>query len=125
MNLLLSVGGQYYRDVRRSISILMNLSLALTFMQAPFLHVHQHEETQRHRGRFFHPEISDLDPDDDAIFQHWYSATFSDLSTPAFVPTFVYAFVPVTSSEPFLEPDILSGHDPPRLTCTSPRSPPV
>jgi len=139
MELQLSVVGGYYKDVRRLISILMNLSLVLTFLQAPFLHVHQHEETQRHRGGFFHthfprhhhvstsksPELSDLDPDDDAVFQHWFSATVSDFSTPVFIPTFAYTFAPTWSSEPFLEPDILSGHDPPRLTCTSPRSPPV
>jgi hypothetical protein len=39
--------------VRFCVSILMNLVLALTFVQAPFLHVHEHEETQRHRGEFF------------------------------------------------------------------------
>jgi hypothetical protein len=50
MELPLSAVGRDYKDVRRSISILMNLSLVLTFLQAPFLHVHQHEETQRHRG---------------------------------------------------------------------------
>lgn len=125
--------------VRSCISILMNLVLALTFVQAPFLHVHEHEDTQRHPGGFFHthfphhhhcsasepPEFSGLDPDDDAVYQQWFSATISDLSTPAFIPTFVYTFTPTWSSEPFLEPDILSGHDPPRLTCTAPRSPPV
>jgi hypothetical protein len=92
MKLPLPVVGRYYKDVRRSISILMNLMLALTFLQAPFLHVHEHEETQRHPGGFFHShflhhhhlaasksaEFSGLDPDDDAVYQQWFSATISD-----------------------------------------------
>jgi hypothetical protein len=135
----LLVGKRYYMGVRFCVSILMNVVLALTFVQAPFLHVHEHEETQRHRGGFFHThfphphhlsarkavEVSDLDPDDDAVFQHWFSATVSDFSTPSFILTYAYAVVPTWRSEPFLEPEILGGHDPPRLTCTSPRSPPV
>jgi hypothetical protein len=125
--------------LRFCVSILMHLVLALTFVQAPFLHVHEHEETQRHRGGFFHThfphhhhlsaskaaEVSSLDPDDDAVFQHWFSATVNDFSTPAFIPTYAYAVVPTWTPEPFLAPEILSGHDPPRLTCTAPRSPPV
>jgi hypothetical protein len=124
--------------VRSFISILMNLMLALTFVQAPFLHVHGHEDTQRHPGGFFHthfphhhlstsksPEFRGLDPDDDAVFQQWFSVTISDLSTPAFIPTFIYILAPTSSSEPFLEPNILSGHDPPRLSRSAPRSPPV
>ena len=125
--------------MRFCISILMNLVLALTFVQAPFLHVHLHEDTQRHPGAFFHthfphrhhlaasksPELRGLDPDDDAVFQYWFSTTVNDFSTPAFIPTYAYVVVPTGSSEPFLEPEILSGHDPPRLTCTAPRSPPV
>ena len=125
--------------VRSCVSILMNLVLALTFIQAPFSHVHEHEETQRHRGGFFHThfshyhhlsaskatEISGLDPDDDAVYQQWFSATVSDFSIPAFLSTYVYAVAPAWTSEPFFEPEILSGHDPPRLTCTAPRSPPV
>jgi hypothetical protein len=124
--------------VRSCISIMMNLMLALTFLQAPFLHVHEHEDTQRHPGGFFHthfphhhlsvsksPELCGLDPDDDAVFQQWFAATISDFSTPAFIPAFVYIFTPTWSSEPFLEPEILSGHDPPRLSRAAPRSPPV
>jgi hypothetical protein len=135
----LSVPGRYYKDVRRCISILMNLALLLTFLQAPFLHFHQHEETQRHPGGFFHthfphhhqlsasksPELCDLDPDDDAVFQHWFSATIADHSAPAFLSTFVYTLTPRWSSEPLLEPEILSGHDPPRRSRSAPRSPPI
>jgi len=116
----------------------MNLVLALTFLQAPFLHVHEHESTQNHSHRFFHThfphhhlsasksaEFRGLDPDDDAVFQQWFSATINDLSTPVFTLTSVYTVPVIRSSEPFFEPDILSGHDPPRRSRSSPRSPPV
>jgi hypothetical protein len=116
----------------------MNLVLALTFLQAPFLHVHQHESTEHHPHGFFHTHLPHhhlsasrfagfrgLDPDDDAVFQQWFSATLGDLSTPLFVPTFIYTVVPTWSSEPFVEPITLSGHDPPRRSRSAPRSPPV
>ncbi|WP_130422438.1 hypothetical protein [Edaphobacter modestus] len=124
--------------VRSCISILMNLVLALTFLQAPFLHVHGHESTEHHPHAFFHthfphhhfsasksPEFRGLDPDDDAVFQQWFSATINDISTPVFMLTSIYTLVPVRSSELFFEPNILSGHDPPRRSRSSPRSPPV
>jgi hypothetical protein len=125
---------RYYTGVRACISTLMDFVLALTFLQAPFLHVHEHESTAHHPHRFFHthlphhrlstsksPELRGLDPDDDAVFQQWFSATISDLSTPAFI----YTVAPTWSSESFLEPNILSGHDPPRLSRAAPRSPPI
>jgi hypothetical protein len=118
--------------------MLMNVVLALTFLQAPFLHVHEHESTENHSHRFFHthfphqhssssksPEFSGPDPDDDAVFQQWFSATINDFSIPVFVLTSICTVVPVHSSEPFFEPNILSGHDPPRRSRFSPRSPPV
>jgi hypothetical protein len=124
--------------VRSCISILMNLVVALTFLQAPFLHVHEHESTENHSHRFFHthfqqhhfsvsksPEFRGLDPDDDAVFQHWFSATIKDLFSPVFMLTSIYTVVPIRLSEPFLEPNILSGHDPPRRSRSSPRSPPI
>ena len=116
----------------------MNVVLALTFLQAPFLHVHEHESTENHPHKFFHthfphhhfsasksPEFRDLDPDDDAVFQQWFSATINDLATPVFILTSIYTVVPVRSPEPFFEPYILSGHDPPRRSGSSPRSPPI
>jgi hypothetical protein len=116
----------------------MNFVLALTFLQAPFLHVHEHESTEHHPHGFLHThiphhqlsasksaEFRGLDPDDDAIFQQWFSATISDLYTPAFILTSVYTVAPLRSLEPFFEPNILSGHDPPRRSLSSPRSPPV
>ena len=129
---------RYYMGVRSFISILMNLVLALTFLQAPFLHIHEHKSNQNHSHRFFHthfphhhfsapesPEISGPDADDDAVFQQWFSATINDFSTPVFIPRSIYTVVPVHSSEPFFESNILSGHDPPRRSGSSPRSPPV
>jgi len=125
-------------NVRPCISILMNFVLALTFLQAPFLHVHEHESTEHHPHGFFHTHFSHhhvlasksaefhgLDPDDDAVFQQWFSATINDLSTPVFILTSIYTIAPIRSSEPFFEPNILSGHDPPRRSHSSPRSPPV
>jgi hypothetical protein len=126
-------------DVRACFSMLMNLVLALMFVQAPFMHVHEHESTEHHPHGFLHthfprhhelsasksPEFQGLDPDDDAVFQEWFSATHSELSIPVFIPTFIYTVAPVESTEPFLELIILSGHDPPRRSHTSPRSPPV
>jgi hypothetical protein len=117
----------------------MNLVLALLVIQAPFLHVHEHESTEHHPHGFFHThfphhhhlsdsksaEFRGLDPDDDAVFQQWFSATLGELSTPAFFPTFVYTVAPTWSSEPLLKPNILSGHDPPRLLRAAPRSPPI
>jgi hypothetical protein len=125
--------------VRYFTTILMNFVLALTFVQAPFLHVHEHESTEHHPHGFFHThfphhhhlsasklaEFRGLDPDDDAVFQQWFSATLSDLSTPVFIPTFAYSIAPAWSAEPFLETVILSGHDPPRRSRSAPRSPPV
>src|ERR1700692_4238128 len=100
--------------VRYFTTILMNFVLALTFVQAPFLHVHEHESTEHHPHGFFHThfphhhhlsasklaEFRGLDPDDDAVFQQWFSATLSDLSTPVFIPTFVYSIAPAWSAEP-------------------------
>src|SRR6266567_5723946 len=126
---------RYYMSVRRWTSILMNLALALTFLEAPFLHVHAHEITEHHRGGFFHahfphhhlsqsksPELHGLDPDDDAVYQQWFSATISDASTPVFLLSAVYAFTPEWTPESFFAPDILSGHDPPRRSRSAPRS---
>ncbi|HMF64640.1 MAG TPA: hypothetical protein VK608_11180 [Edaphobacter sp.] len=117
---------------------MMNLVLALTFLQAPFLHVHEHESTANHphgllHTHFPHHNLSasksavfrGLDPDDDAVFQQWFSATINEFSTPAFILTSAYTVIPVRSSGPFVEPNILSGHDPPRRSRSSPRSPPV
>jgi hypothetical protein len=118
--------------------MLMNFVLALTFLQAPFLHVHEHESTEHHPHGFFHThfphhhlsdsksaEFRGLDPDDDAVFQQWFSATIIDVSAPLFIPTSIYTISAIWLSEPLSERNILSGHDPPRLSSSAPRSPPV
>src|SRR5260370_5749348 len=119
--------------VRRWISILMNLALALTFVQAPFLHVHRHEVTQRHRHGFFHahfphlhplhsdsPGVRGFDPDDDAVYQQWFSATTVDTVTPVYLVSTAHTFTPKWTSEPNFDAEIQSGHDPPRRSRSTP-----
>ena len=117
----------------------MNLVLAVLVLQAPFLHVHEHESTAHHPHAFLHthfphhhrlsnsksPELRGLDPDDDAVFEQWFSVTIGEFSTPDFIPTFVYTVAPTRSPETFLEPTILSGHDPPPRSRSAPRTAPV
>jgi hypothetical protein len=116
----------------------MNFVLALAFLQAPFQHVHEHESTQRHPHGFIHThfphhrfsaptsaQFDDIDPDDDAHFHDWFTTTISDHATPLYLQTFSYSFEPVWSSQSHVEPLILSGHDPPGLSRSAPRGPPV
>jgi len=114
------------------------LVLLAAFMQAPFSHVHEHESTQHHAGGLFHThfaharvhdssqaELRDLDPDDDAVFQQWFSAT---PNTPQ-VLTIVLSVAPVlpvpVPNEWRPETVQPSAHDPPTLTILPPRSPPA
>jgi hypothetical protein len=124
--------------VRSFGSILLSLALLGAFIEEPFLHTHQHEATQRHAGAFLHfhlkavhpasmgTEFRALDPDEDAQYQNWFSATPTDSGTIA----------PVILSEPFslpapeheglaVETPLRIGHDPPLLCLKSPRAPPV
>src|ERR1700724_3369153 len=100
----------------------MNVVLVLTFVQAPFQHVHEHEITQRHSHGFLHTHFphyrfsasksahfDDLDPDEDAHFQDWYATTVSDHAVLTYVQVFSYSFKPIWSSESHVEPLILSG----------------
>src|ERR1700716_2706127 len=125
-------------SVRACISILMNFVLALTFLQAPFQHVHEHESTQRHPHGFIHThfqhyhfsapksvEFNDLDPDDDAHFHDWFATAVSDHMPALFLQAFSYSFEPIWSSASDVESLILSGHDPPGLLQCAPRGPPV
>lgn len=124
--------------MRSAISMLLNVALALMFLQAPFLHVHEHESTENHPHGFLHThfshsnvsksrtaEVSDFDPDDDAHFQDWYAAAASNFQLPAYLPTPVYSFAPIVLSEILADRAIESGHDPPHLIRSSPRAPPV
>ena len=114
------------------------LSLLAAFMQAPCSHIHEHESTQHHAGMLFHThfahismhhsaqaELRNLDPDDDAVFQQWFSAT---QNTPQ-VLTIVLSTAPVlptpVPNEWRAETVQPNAHDPPELTILPPRSPPA
>ena len=119
-------------------AIVVALAVSLAAVQAPAWHVHEHESTQRHPGALFHthighaealpaihPELRDFDPEDDARFQHWFSATGTEAG---YVPVVLAAVLAMPrprwsgwrriSMRP-------SAHDPPRLHATPPRAPPV
>jgi hypothetical protein len=114
------------------------LALLAAFMQAPCAHVHEHESTQHHAGSLFHThfaharvqdsnqaELRDIDPDDDAVFQQWFSAT----QNTAQVLTIVLSAAPVlpapVPNEWRTETVQPNSHDPPTLAILPPRSPPV
>jgi len=124
--------------VRSSSSILLSLALLVAFVQAPFMHTHQHEATQKHAGAFLHfhlrlasaasgrPELRGLDPNDDALYAGWISAS----------PTHSGSITPVVREEPFslfipertgwtVETPLGIGHDPPLIRRNSPRAPPA
>ena len=124
--------------MRTSSSILVSLALLVAFVQAPFLHTHQHESTQRHAGAFLHfhlksshsvgrsPELRGLDPNEDAQYQAWFSATATDSGS---MTTVIHA-EPFTLPAPehrgwSTETPLRTGHDPPLLSPRSPRAPPV
>jgi len=113
------------------------LALLLAFVEAPFLHVHQHEATQRHPGAVLHwhlksvhavgsgPEVRGLDPDDDAQFQDWFSATGTDSELTVVVLTErFYIFGPGHNGWT-VEAPLQVGHDPPILDAQNPRAPPA
>jgi hypothetical protein len=124
--------------MRFGISILMNFVLTLTFLQAPFQHVHEHESTEHHPHGFIHTHFQhyrllasnsatfdDLHPDNDAHFYDWFATTVSDHTPTLYLEAFTYSFEPVRSCEFRVEPLILSGHDPPGILRFAPRGPPV
>jgi hypothetical protein len=114
------------------------LALLAAFVQAPCSHVHEHESTQHHTGSLLHThfahvhihhsaqaELRDLDPDDDAVFQQWFSATqntpqvlYVVLSTVPVLP----APVPNQWRAETVQPN---AHAPPELVALPPRSPPA
>jgi hypothetical protein len=111
--------------------------LALTFVQAPFQHFHEHEENDRHPHGFIHThfhhfhrassktEFSSIDPDDDAVFQSWYAHVSHDLIVPVLLLASICDFSVAERSEPYVDRAISGGHDPPLLDRSSPRAPPV
>lgn len=118
--------------------MLVNLALLLAFVQAPFLHVHEHESTEHHQGALFHthfghvsvthstqPELRDLDPDDDALFQSWFSVSATDAGFTPVILTSSFC-VPSPRITNWRAVDIEpSAHGPPLLNATNPRPPPV
>lgn len=126
-------------SVLRRTSILVTASLVAAFVQAPTLHVHQHEETQKHNGSLFHTHVKHAvadpshgthmlgwDPDQDARFTDWFSATKQDR---AFFPVIVPALLAGLDSleisgwtPPAANP---VAHDPPEVEACAPRGPPL
>jgi hypothetical protein len=125
--------------LRSYTAVFATLALALTFVESPFLHTHQHESTQRHPGAFLHfhyhvksihpagseHEFRDLDPNDDAQLQNWFSATHADEGlTPVVLTESVCVDVP-EGDEYTLDAPLQNGHDPPLLCTKGPRAPPA
>ena len=124
--------------LRSSTAVFATLALVLTFIEAPFLHTHQHESTQRHPGAFLHfhyhlksvqpgggHEFRDLDPNDDAQQQNWFSATQTDEGLTPVVLTKSVSVEAPEGDEHTLDAPLQQGHDPPLLCSKSPRAPPV
>lgn len=129
---------RYTVEVRSAVSLLLNLALALAFIQAPFFHVHEHESTKHHPGGLMHchlphhgviepskPALCDFDPDDDAHSQDWFSAAFDGNQSPAIFELRRLEIVPHRVAEPMTDSLILHGHDPPSLSSSTPRAPPA
>lgn len=124
--------------MRQFTAIVLSLALCLAFVQAPFLHIHQHEATQKHPGAFLHlhfgsvqparhgPEFRNLDPDDDAVFHNWFSATTSSDAglTPVVLAESVCVHAPEISGWT-AEAPLPHGYDPPLLCIKNPRAPPA
>ena len=123
--------------MRPFITVAVNLALCFAFVQAPFLHVHQHEATQRHPGAFLHlhlesarptggPEFRNLDPDDDAQFQDWFAATTSsDAGLTAVILGESFCIYAPEFSGWLAEAPLPNGYDPPLLCIKNPRAPPA
>lgn len=113
------------------------MAIALAFVQSPFMHDHEHEENNGHSGPIFHThfhhleqpsnthQLRNFDPDDDARDQDWFSVVLTHFEMSLAMPASVNLSYCTPTSEPFAEREIASGHDPPRLTQSSPRAPPV
>jgi hypothetical protein len=123
--------------VRRHICILANFALLIAFLEAPFLHVHQHEATQRHQGGLLHFHLKTahafgssalfqaLDPDDDALVQNWVSAS---PNVPDFSPVILAEHFCLAEPEHtgcIVDAPLSTGPDPPLISTKSPRAPPV
>ena len=123
---------------RSAASILLSLAVVLAFIEAPFLHTHRHESTQRHPGPVFHfhlkfvhatngdPAFRDLDPDDDAQLQSSFSLTAANSPhiTPA-IASVLFSTPVLRQTGRTIEALFETGHDPPLLSLLNPRPPPA
>ena len=124
--------------MRSSGSILSSLALLVAFVQAPFMHTHLHEATQKHAGGFLHvhfrplspvsttPELRTLDPNEDVLYEGWFSAppvNFGPI-TPLIHAESLALLMPERGGW-ILETPLRVGHDPPLLCPKSPRGPPA
>ena len=119
-------------------SILTNAALLLAFVEAPFLHVHGHEDTQSHAGPLLHlhlkhlnpappdtPGLRGCDPDDDAEFQEWLSVRASSRVFGPVVLTRVFA-APDLEIDSWIPPTGRpAAHGPPGIDARPPRAPPA
>ena len=125
--------------LRLLVNLMANMALLLAFIQAPSLHIHPHEDQEHQAATLCHlhlehvdqhseslPEGQDLDPDDHSQSMDWFSTTPRTSSS---IP--VAAILVSVSPSPILlnakrfvafQP---SGNDPPDLTATRPRAPPL
>jgi hypothetical protein len=123
--------------VRPQLSILANIALLVGFWEAPFLHIHQHEATQRHPGALLHfhlktahfagtgSEFRSLDPDDDVLLQNWVSASPTGFGlNPAILTEPFFLTAPAHSGWTVAAPPH-TGHDPPLILLHNPRAPPA
>ncbi len=125
-------------NVRLPTAILVNLSLVLTFLQAPFLHVHDHESSRHDHHGLFHAHFPHshlhssekagfcaIDSDDDAHYVNWVSSPAQDHSLPALALPYEFSFVPEQHSELCTHLVGQSGRAPPRSRLSIPRAPPA
>ena len=123
--------------MRPFVAIFMSLALGVAFIEAPFLHVHQHEATQKHPGALLHlhlksvqpassgPAFRNLDPDDDAQLQNWFSATSAVAGLAPVILAEAYSISVPEFGGWTVEAPRLNGHDPPLLCIRNPRAPPA
>jgi len=123
--------------VRRFTAVLVGFALCLAFVEAPFLHVHRHEATQRHTGALLHlhlrfahslsnrPEVRNLDPDDDAQLQNWFAATSTESPATPVILAEAHTILVLEFSGWTVHTRLPNGRDPPLLNVRNPRAPPA
>jgi len=123
--------------VRSHISILANLAFLAAFLESPFLHIHQHEATQRHPGALLHfhlkaahsagtgSELRSFDPDDDVLIENWVSASPTDSGLYPMVLAAPFSLSAPERSGWTVNGPPHTGHDPPLILLQNPRAPPA